>query len=208
MFKSTRNKHGHAAFTLQENGLLREIIIDCKVSLPFDPSANRFAKHPPVIDARALWDTGATNCAITKNLIDKLKLAPFDKVPVHHADGVTLKEVYKINIILPNGVGFSFLNVTQCESTAGAFDIIIGMEVITKGDFAITNVDGKTMISFRTPSNVSIDFNDGETVITPAIKEQDPEKIVVKDPFAGTSKNTPCPCGSGDKYKRCHGKGK
>ena len=24
--------------------------------------------------------------------------------------------------------------------------------------------------------------------------------------FPGTSRNAPCPCGSGEKYKRCHGK--
>jgi preprotein translocase subunit SecA len=24
--------------------------------------------------------------------------------------------------------------------------------------------------------------------------------------YAGTSRNAPCPCGSGKKYKRCHGK--
>ncbi|WP_067825498.1 preprotein translocase subunit SecA [Actinomadura kijaniata] len=26
-----------------------------------------------------------------------------------------------------------------------------------------------------------------------------------KDPYAGTNRNDPCPCGSGKKYKRCHG---
>ena len=25
--------------------------------------------------------------------------------------------------------------------------------------------------------------------------------------FAGTARNVPCPCGSGRKYKHCHGKG-
>ena len=26
------------------------------------------------------------------------------------------------------------------------------------------------------------------------------------DPFAGVGRNTPCPCGSGKKYKMCHGR--
>lgn len=207
MFKLTKNKEGHTAFTLTQDGLLREIITDCKVSLPFNPRiAGPFTKHPPLIDVKALWDTGATNCAITKNLVDKLGLLPFDKVEVHHGNGKTLKEVYKINIILPGDVGFSYLNVTQCESTAGAFDIIIGMEVITQGDFAITNVGEKSMVSFRIPSRVSIDFNDGETIVTTPDKEKVEVKDVGKHIPKNTPRNAPCPCGSGKKYKHCHGK--
>jgi predicted aspartyl protease len=204
MIKTTRNQKGHFAFTLHEEGLLREIVCDCKVSIAYDPNSG--GKHPPLIDVKALWDTGATNCAITKDLVNKLGLAPFTKTTVHHADGKTEKDVYKVNIVLPNGVGFMLLNVTECQSTAGAFDIIIGMEVITRGDFAITNVGGKTMVSFRTPSNVSIDFNDGETIITPAKKSDEPEKVIVKNPYTGIGRNEQCPCGSDKKYKHCHGK--
>jgi len=37
-------------------------------------------------------------------------------------------------------------------------DVLIGMDVITQGDFAITNKDGMTTFSFRTPSLITIDF--------------------------------------------------
>jgi preprotein translocase subunit SecA len=30
--------------------------------------------------------------------------------------------------------------------------------------------------------------------------------ITVRDPWAGTGRNAPCPCGSGKKYKHCHGR--
>ena len=30
-------------------------------------------------------------------------------------------------------------------------------------------------------------------------------KTVVKDEFAKTPRNAPCPCGSGKKFKMCHG---
>jgi hypothetical protein len=205
MLTSSSNKEGHFAFTLHEDHLMREIVCDCEVSSPFNPFQNPPPKtHPPKIKVKALWDTGATNCAITKKLIDDLKLTPFTKVTVHHAEGNNVKDVYKVNIILPNGVGFPLLNVTECKSTAGAFDIIIGMDVITQGDFSITNVGGKTKVSFRAPSKVHIDFNEGDTVVIPGGTVG--EKIVVKDPYSGTPRNSPCPCGSGKKYKQCHGK--
>ena len=36
--------------------------------------------------------------------------------------------------------------------------MLIGMDVINAGDFAITNKDGKTVFSFRIPSMERIDF--------------------------------------------------
>jgi hypothetical protein len=41
---------------------------------------------------------------------------------------------------------------------AGNFGAIIGMDIIRRGDFAITNANGKTKMSFRMPSLKAIDF--------------------------------------------------
>ena len=38
------------------------------------------------------------------------------------------------------------------------FDVLIGMDIITQGDFAVTNLGGKTKFSFRIPSQASINF--------------------------------------------------
>ncbi|CAN5878270.1 hypothetical protein BH23GEM9_BH23GEM9_08520 [soil metagenome] len=35
--------------------------------------------------------------------------------------------------------------------------------------------------------------------------EFEPEPPPVRDPFAGVGRNDPCPCGSGRKFKKCHG---
>lgn len=40
-----------------------------------------------------------------------------------------------------------------CERIIDDVDIIIGMDVITKGDFSITNVNGKTEMIFRLPTS-------------------------------------------------------
>jgi preprotein translocase subunit SecA len=32
-----------------------------------------------------------------------------------------------------------------------------------------------------------------------------PQQTATEDPFAGASRNAECPCGSGKKYKKCHG---
>ena len=38
------------------------------------------------------------------------------------------------------------------------FDVLIGMDIITQGDFAVTNRCGRTKFSFRFPSQADIDF--------------------------------------------------
>ena len=45
--------------------------------------------------------------------------------------------------------------------------------------------------------NYSAPSEDGEAAVTAA--------PVDEDPFAGTGRNADCPCGSGKKYKKCHG---
>ncbi|MBS1777851.1 MAG: SEC-C domain-containing protein [Bacteroidetes bacterium] len=205
MLKTTKNSQGHSAFTIHEDSILREIITSCQVSIPWHPTVNPGTQPPPLTNAKALWDTGASNCVITKRLIDALGIQPFTKATVHHGGGTTQCGVYKINIVLPNNVIIPYVNATEGQATTGGFDMIIGMDLITMGDFAITNLGGKTMVSFRTPSNVSIDFNDGETIITPGRKqEKDGERIVI-NPYSGVSRNALCPCNSGKKFKHCHG---
>jgi preprotein translocase subunit SecA len=39
----------------------------------------------------------------------------------------------------------------------------------------------------------------------PAAPSQTKQKTVVKDEFDKTPRNAPCPCGSGKKFKQCHG---
>lgn len=100
--------------------------------------------------------------------------------------------MYAINLFLPNQVAFQFVKVT--EGVLSGFDLLIGMDVITTGDFSITNVGGKTTFSFRVPSVKEVDF----------VKESKfPTPIVSSQPKVG--RNAPCPCGSGKKYKQCHG---
>jgi preprotein translocase subunit SecA len=32
-----------------------------------------------------------------------------------------------------------------------------------------------------------------------------PEPAFARSPYAGVGRNDPCPCGSGKKFKKCHG---
>ena len=142
-------------FTFESSGLLREIIIPMRISLPM--TLDKIGKNPG-IEANSLWDTGATSSCITKRLANKLNLKPSTFGSAKHAGGVTQNvPIYIVNLYLPNKVALPFLQVQQIENQ-DKFDILIGMNVITGGDFAVTNKNGKTMFSYAYPSTHHIDF--------------------------------------------------
>jgi hypothetical protein len=64
--------------------------------------------------------------------------------------------VYLVDFYLPMNVCVTGLNVTLGELVAA--DALIGMDVISQGDFVVTNLGGKTKMSFRVPSLVETDF--------------------------------------------------
>ena len=137
-------------------------------------------------------DKGATGTVISANVVQKLNLKPVSKAKVYHANGDSIVNVYLINLFLPNNVAIPFVKVT--EGKLNGTDLLIGMDVISLGDFSITNVSGNTTLSFRVPSSVEIDY----------VKEV----TSVKKPATSNKigRNIPCPCGSGKKYKHCCGK--
>ena len=64
--------------------------------------------------------------------------------------------MYSVNIELPNEVVFPGLLVTLGDFLGG--DVLIGMDIIGAGDFAVTNQNGITKFSYRYPSSADIDF--------------------------------------------------
>lgn len=180
------------SFTAQASGIARVLTTDCGICVAFDPLSG--GKHPAVERFMAIWDTGATGTVITKAVVDKLNLKPVRKTKVRHANGESIVNVYYINLFLPNQVAFKFIPVTE-GILGDDVSVLIGMDVITKGDFAVTNFNGRTTFSFRVPSIEEIDF-----VKKSEVKESGP--TITKVP----GRNEPCYCGNGKKYKHCLGK--
>lgn len=185
-----------AAFTLEVKGRLSEIKTPCGISLPYMPGKTP-GDHPEITQFIGLWDTGATNSCITPRAVKALGLKPIGVVESHGVHSSALCNVYLVNLYFPNHVALTGLRVAECD-LGDSFDILIGMDVIGKSDFAITNRGGNTTFSFRMPSNAKIDFRSEEynVAATPSVEEK----------YIGTSRNVLCPCGSGKKYKVCHGK--
>ncbi len=175
------------SFTLKHNsGLASVLMTEAIIHPAFDPQ--RISTTPPGVKYNAIWDTGATNTVITKKVSQECNLKPISISKVHTAGGTINCPVYVVNIMLRNGVGVPFVRVTEANLT-GNFEILIGMDIICLGDFAITNQGGKTTFSFRTPSVDCIDF----------VQQAKPSASLSRS----IGRNAPCPCGSGKKYKKC-----
>lgn len=184
------------SLTVTYTGITRIIQSQVHVSTAFDPSTHTKPLTPQNCGAKefvAIWDTGATNTVVSPKIVKECGLKPIGVVKVHTAGGEILSPVYLASIFLPNHVFFPQLRVT--EGTILDADVLIGMDIITRGDFAITNSGGRTTFSYRWPSVERIDF------VEQAKTTKQPLKIPKK-----IGRNDPCPCGSGKKYKYCHGK--
>lgn len=177
------------AFTQRYEGITNALQTECVVFPAFDPNSPIVPDHCRVM---GLWDTGATNSVISTRLVSALKLKPIGKVTVSHAQGQTDVNTYLINLLLPNNVGYPFLQVN--EGVLAGFDMLIGMDIISRGDFSITCSENKTVFSFQQPSTHEIDYVAGKLMSCPLKKDKEP------------GRNEPCPCGSGKKYKNCCGK--
>jgi predicted aspartyl protease len=110
-----------------------------------------------LVEAKAIWDTGASCSLITPEIAAKLKLKPVSKTMMATpSDKNVLSNVYLINIYLPNKAKIAYIQAL--EGILSGCDMLIGMDIISLGDFAVTNFNGKTMFSFRMPSMAEIDF--------------------------------------------------
>ena len=107
-----------------------------------------------------IWDTGATNSCISKSLPKKLNLEPVQRVTVLGVHGTKETDAYYATVVLHNENVQISIPITECDelSADGSVCMLIGMDIITKGDFCITNLNGKTVMTDRSPSVELIDW--------------------------------------------------
>jgi len=107
-------------------------------------------------DRIAVWDTGAMKTTVSKRIVNDFGLHAVKYAPVSTPNGKSIAACYYVDILLPNSLTVS--DVLVVEGTLDNFDVLIGMDIISMGDFAVSNYGGKTVFSFRTPSVATIDF--------------------------------------------------
>ncbi len=135
------SKVPHQAFSVEYNGLVNALITEVLAVSAFDKTKTK--------KINAIWDTGATNSVITPQVFQELCLYAIDKAIVNGVNSRKEVPVTLIHIGLPNHLLIPNRRVSVCDIAGG--DMLIGMDIIARGDFSISTGDGKTLFSFAMP---------------------------------------------------------
>lgn len=168
------------AFTVKSDGTLRSLETEAGLSPASFTPPGAAIRPPKSGKLKAIWDTGASGSVVNIPVAEKIGLPPISFIPVSTANGDFTAPVYICDIYLPSGVVVPSVQITGGKLGKG-LDMLIGMDVISLGDFTVTNLNMETWFTFRVPSMQRADYH--------AIKEP--------------NENHRCPCGSTKKYKNC-----
>lgn len=175
------------SYTHKENGIARRLLVKCRVAI-----LGRNIENSP--EVKALWDTGANCTCISTTLAKTLGLMPDDCTSVIGANNQPFDApVYSVQLKMGE-FSLPFLRVIGLPMDGQEHDVIIGMDVMTKGDLSISNYNGRTVLTFREPSIQTIDY------------VQELEKYNVMRTLWKKKGIDTCPCGSRRRWSNCHGK--
>ena len=125
------------------------IITNCFIVMPSDVVDKNGDRRYCRIE-NAVWDTGATNTVISPEIVEALGLKPTGKSSISAYGGIVETCTYKIDLCFDNG--YRIQNLEVMSGDYSDYDVLIGKDVITQGDFCVSTVNGKTSFCFRMPS--------------------------------------------------------
>jgi hypothetical protein len=116
-----------------------------------------FVKTEPPGLSDAVWDSGAIISCISQRKVRELNLHPVGEDWIETITGQRLKvNTYNVTVYLDDDFYIQIHSIK--ETPSHTFDLWLGMDVIDRGDFAITRSSGKRVVSFKIPSTSTIDF--------------------------------------------------
>lgn len=169
--------------------IVNRILVDCTIGLPLVDGTDR--------NMKALWDTGACCTCIASTVAQSMGLIKVNERELIGANNQPfMSDVFCVRLTMGHFV-IGIIEVCGIPMDGKEENMIIGMDVITKGDLSITNYQGKTFLSFREPSLERIDY----------VSEISQYNDYLKRHSTNLLHNLPdkCPCGSGRMYRNCHG---
>lgn len=110
------------------------------------------------ITGTALWNTGATTSCISESVAQQLSFVPTGMMDIQTPSSTKSVKTYLVNVRLPNHLNVN--DVQVCETDIGKQDIevLIGMDIITLGNFSVSNFNNNTVFTFRFPSKEKADY--------------------------------------------------
>lgn len=97
---------------------------------------------------KAMWDTGATITAISHSAAKNLDTTPSDTGTSISATDRSDSDIYLATLELPGGIVFHDVEVWDVDLSDHGAEVVIGMDIISRGRFIVETVNGIPMFSF------------------------------------------------------------
>ncbi len=110
------------------------------------------------IPVSAAWDTGSTFSCISPEFAKQLNLQPLCDDKLHTPYGIIQSKLYDVDILLNKQAIYTVRVAENPNMHRENVDLLIGMDIISEGDFVISTYEDITSFSFRIPSKGLIDF--------------------------------------------------
>ena len=184
---SSQSAGNFRAFTLKADNSLKFISIEVYIT-----QVRESEEDCPVSELhkyQACINTGTQYSKISAKVIEDLAL---------RVDLTNGEYIHPVDIYLPNKIRFRRVlarQIVQSPKDEQLIDCVIGMDILSCGDISLSGKDRKAMFSFRVPALGGEDFVETHRKLHKG-------KMVT----TAATRNGPCPCGSGKKYKNCCGK--
>ena len=137
-------------FSTEYQWIQRKLLIDINLIDPYFQKESESVKW--------LIDTWATCCMISKRIADRLWLISVWKSEISTAWWSHIVNKYLTKLKLPDNFISDAIFVTEWPLDDQWFDVLIGMDILSQWDFAMSKRNWNTLISFVTPSQQPIDL--------------------------------------------------
>ena len=112
-----------------------------------------------MMSVKTLWDTGVTQSCISYEIVKMIEPKRISKSKMVSAEKAVIEETFSISIALSDEITFRDVAVKAMDLTEKDADMLIGMDIIARGDFEVRNLHGITQFAFRIPpKNEPINF--------------------------------------------------
>ena len=108
----------------------------------------------------ALIDTGAMHSTIPLWEANSLKLQRIGIVDAVFAKGHDTLPVVNANLIFSDKIYFKNKDLIVIDNDDCSYGMIVGMDILSQGDMAISNFNGHTTFTFRMPSQEETKYSD------------------------------------------------
>jgi len=139
----------HFAFFTAYTGITNKLTTRAGIRPVYTDGA---ARRGGLSAVKALWDTGATMTCIKPALRERLKMRLLESggTEIAGIGGRTAAGATVVNLLVVPGLEIKNCPVYVIDFPGDA-ELLIGMNIISKGDFAVCNAGGATSFSFAVP---------------------------------------------------------